>query len=92
MTLHTYKIKSIKVCLVLFTNCLFEFPVGKIPKKQSEGVQFCQFGTQNIVSCYQKYTLADCFFSDYGLVQNSRFVSLITLPNLVLLVNLFPKD
>jgi len=33
----------------------YSFPVGKIAKKQSEGVCF------NTVSCCQKYTLTDCF-------------------------------
>jgi len=37
----------------------WHFSVGKITKKQSEGVRFCYFGTQNAV----QYTPADCFFS-----------------------------
>jgi len=36
------------------------FPVGKIAKKQSEGVRFCKFGTQNTVPYCKKYTPTEC--------------------------------
>jgi len=36
---------------------------AKSPKKQSEGVRICYFGTQNTVPCCQKYTLLQTAFS-----------------------------
>jgi len=40
-------------------------PVGKFGKKQSEGVHFFSFGTQNTVPNCQKYTPTDCIFGDF---------------------------
>jgi len=39
-------------------------PVGKIAKKQSEGVCFCKFGTKSTVPYCQKYTPTDCFSAE----------------------------
>jgi len=35
-------------------------------KKQSEGVRFYYFGTQNTVPYCQKYTPTDCFLGDFA--------------------------
>jgi len=40
--------------------------VGKITKKQSEGVRLYKFGTQNTVPYCKKYTPTDCLFGDFG--------------------------
>jgi len=39
---------------------------AKSLKKQSAGVRFCKFGTENIMPYYQKYTPTDCFFYDFA--------------------------
>jgi len=38
---------------------------AKSPKKQSEGIRFCYFGTENTVPCCQN-TPTDCFFGDFA--------------------------
>jgi len=41
--------------------------VGKIvKKKQSEGVRFCKFGTENTVPNCQIHTPFHCFFGDFA--------------------------
>jgi len=39
---------------------------GQNRQKQSEGVCFCYFDTQNTVPYCQKYTPTDCFFGDFA--------------------------
>jgi len=72
-TIKYYRGTDFRGCRVIF--CLREIyfrdgetymstrytPVGKIAKKQSEGVCFCKFGTKSTVPYCQKYTPTDCF-------------------------------
>jgi len=46
----------VKTIQILLKGNICINPVGTIAKKQSEGVHFCQFDTQNIVPYCQKYT------------------------------------
>jgi len=39
---------------------------AKSPKKQSEGMCFCKFDTQNTLPYCQKYTPTDGFFGDFA--------------------------
>jgi len=50
--------------LLLASSLSSKNPVGKIVKKQSEGVHFLLFGAQNTLPNCQKYTPTDCFFGD----------------------------
>jgi len=55
------------------------YPVGKIAKRQSEGVRFCKFGIQIAVAYCQKYTPTYRSFGDFAHWYHSKNEQLLAM-------------